>query len=81
MVGFFIPLQMNTYLNIFVYIFYTNPITLLLCRQGIIFFLKAGGGAFSRHVRWDPFVGLALVGEDIVFRFIIEYSSLMDFGP
>jgi hypothetical protein len=27
------------------------------------------------------FVGLALVGKDIVFRFIIEYSSLMDFGP
>jgi hypothetical protein len=26
------------------------------------------------------FVGLALVGKDIVFRFIIEYSSLMDFG-
>jgi hypothetical protein len=26
-------------------------------------------------------VGLALVGKDIVFRFIIEYSSLMDFGP
>jgi hypothetical protein len=27
------------------------------------------------------FVGLALVGKDIVFRFIIEYSSLRDFGP
>jgi hypothetical protein len=27
------------------------------------------------------FIGLALVGKDIVFRFIIEYSSLMDFGP
>jgi hypothetical protein len=27
------------------------------------------------------FVGLALVGKDIVFRFIIEYSSLMDFDP
>jgi hypothetical protein len=27
------------------------------------------------------FVGLALVGKDIVFRFIIEYSSLVDFGP
>jgi hypothetical protein len=26
-------------------------------------------------------VGLTLVGKDIVFRFIIEYSSLMDFGP
>jgi hypothetical protein len=27
------------------------------------------------------FVGLALVGKEIVFRFIIEYSSLRDFGP
>jgi hypothetical protein len=27
------------------------------------------------------FVGLAYGGKDIVNRFIIEYSSLMDFGP
>ncbi len=27
------------------------------------------------------FIGLALVGKDIVFRFIIEYSSLRDLGP
>jgi len=27
------------------------------------------------------FVGLALQGKEIVFRFIIEYSSLRDFGP
>jgi hypothetical protein len=27
------------------------------------------------------FVGLAYQGKDIVFRFIIEYSRLMDFGP
>ncbi len=28
------------------------------------------------------FVGFALLGKkDIVFRFIIEYSSLRDFGP
>jgi hypothetical protein len=27
------------------------------------------------------FFGLAYQGKDIVFRFIIEYSSLMDFGP
>jgi hypothetical protein len=25
--------------------------------------------------------GLALVGKHIVFRFIIEYTSLMDFAP
>jgi hypothetical protein len=31
---------------------------------------------------WNPsFVGLAYQGKDIVFRFIIEYSSLRDFGP
>jgi hypothetical protein len=28
-----------------------------------------------------PFVGLAYQGKDIVFRFIIEYRSLRDFGP
>jgi hypothetical protein len=27
------------------------------------------------------FVGLAYQGKDIVYRFIIEYSSLRDFGP
>jgi hypothetical protein len=28
-----------------------------------------------------PFIGLAYQGKIIVFRFIIEYSSLRDFGP
>jgi len=27
------------------------------------------------------FVGLAYQGKEIVFRFIIEYSSLRDYGP
>jgi hypothetical protein len=27
------------------------------------------------------FIGLAYQGKDIVFRFIIEYSGLRDFGP
>jgi hypothetical protein len=27
------------------------------------------------------FVGLAYQGKDSVFRFIIEYGSLRDFGP
>jgi hypothetical protein len=27
------------------------------------------------------FVGLVYQGKDIVFRFIVEYSSLRDFGP
>jgi hypothetical protein len=31
---------------------------------------------------FDVFIGLAYYpGKDIVFRFIIEYSSLRDFGP
>jgi hypothetical protein len=30
---------------------------------------------------FGSFVGLAYQGKDLVFRFIIEYSSLMDFGP
>jgi hypothetical protein len=29
----------------------------------------------------QSFVGLAYQGNHIVFRFIIEYSSLRDFGP
>jgi len=31
--------------------------------------------------RFSDFVGLVYQGKDIVFRFIREYSSLMDFGP
>jgi hypothetical protein len=27
------------------------------------------------------FVGFAYQGKDIAFRFIVEYSNLMDFGP
>jgi hypothetical protein len=34
----------------------------------------------EKHPRSDP-VGLAYQGKGIVFRFIIEYSSLRDFGP
>jgi hypothetical protein len=30
---------------------------------------------------WSEFHGLALVGKDIVFRFIIEYNSSRDFAP
>jgi hypothetical protein len=30
---------------------------------------------------YQLFVGLAYQSKDIVFRFIIEYSSSMDFGP
>jgi hypothetical protein len=30
---------------------------------------------------FSNFIGLALVGKDIVLGFIIEYSSLRDFGP
>jgi hypothetical protein len=36
-----------------------------------------------RKVRHTKFIGLAYYQgkKDIVFRFIIEYSSLMEFGP
>ncbi len=37
------------------------------------------GSSSPRHT--TVFVGLAYQGKDIVFRFIIEYSGLMDFGP
>jgi hypothetical protein len=39
------------------------------------------GKALLRPVRQEIFVGRAYEGKDIVFGFIIEYSSLMDFGP
>jgi hypothetical protein len=29
----------------------------------------------------NTFIGLAYQGKDIMFKFIIEYSSLRDFGP
>jgi hypothetical protein len=34
-----------------------------------------------KHLAMGAFIGLANRGKDIVFRFILEYSSLMDFGP
>jgi hypothetical protein len=41
--------------------------------------------ALNFNISFTPFkflyfVELALIGNDIVFRFIIEYSSLRDFG-
>ncbi len=33
------------------------------------------------HCVEREFVGLAYQGKDILFRFIIEYSNLRDFGP
>jgi hypothetical protein len=36
---------------------------------------------FDHMLFFSQFVRLAYQGKDIVFRFIIEYSSLMDFGP
>jgi hypothetical protein len=33
---------------------------------------------FTKKIVW---VALDFIGKDIVFRFIIEYSSLRDFGP
>jgi hypothetical protein len=34
-----------------------------------------------QHKGYRIFIGLALVGKYIVFRFIIEYTCLRDFGP
>ncbi len=44
---------------------------------------KALGEPAHTLVPWykPQFIGLSLVGKDIVFRFIIEYSSLREFGP
>ncbi len=36
---------------------------------------------FSFTFPFSCCVGLAYKGKDIVFRFIIKYSSLRDFGP
>jgi hypothetical protein len=57
---------------------------LLLC--GRIFDKRAADFSVHRYLLYellllDLFVCLAYPGKDIVFRFIIEYSSLMDFGP
>jgi len=43
--------------------------------------IKRSINRLFRLSRTFRFVGLALVGKDIVFRFIIEYRSFMDFGP
>jgi hypothetical protein len=34
-----------------------------------------------QHKSYCIFIGLPYQGKDIVFRFIIEYTSLTDFGP
>jgi len=33
------------------------------------------------QITFFDFFGLAYQGKDIVFRFVIEYNSLRDFGP
>jgi hypothetical protein len=40
------------------------------------------GGWIALHPKWDWFIqaGLAYQGKDFVFRFIIEYRNLRDFG-
>jgi hypothetical protein len=32
-------------------------------------------------INFFPFIGIVYQGKDMMFRFIVEYSSLMDFGP
>jgi hypothetical protein len=46
-------------------------------------FSKNWSGSDFLELEEEPkpeFIGLAYQGKDIVFRFIIEYSSLMDIG-
>jgi hypothetical protein len=45
-----------------------------------ILFLGWGSWQCGDIVFFFKFVGLAYQGKDIVFRFIIEYSSLRDFS-
>jgi len=47
------------------------------CHDSCLFY----GGFISALSFSFVVVGLAYQGKDIVFRFIIEYSSLRDFGP
>jgi hypothetical protein len=45
-------------------------------------YLTGIGASGSNPPDWESFVGRAYYqGKDVVFRFIIEYSSLRDFGP
>jgi len=71
--------------------------SLWVCEPGLIIFVGKNEGWWWRScvrcaIYWEwwydsacddvcVFVGLAYQGKDIVFRFIMEYSSLMDFGP
>jgi hypothetical protein len=55
--------------GILAYVFFFSVSSLILAK--LLFF-----HGYSVEV---SFVGLAYQGKDIVFRFIIEYSSLMDF--
>jgi hypothetical protein len=38
-------------------------------------------GNFTLYFGGYGFVGRAYQGKDVVFRLVIEYSSLWDFGP
>ncbi len=52
--------------------------------QPKLVFTRALRQAQGQHVNSRSnrlFIGLAYQGKDIVFRFIIEYSSLRDIGP
>ncbi len=50
--------------------------------RSICYYMLVYLGVLFRYVcqnlvLWEPFVGLAYHGKDIVFRFIIEYSSMV----
>ncbi len=52
---------------------YANAIMALL--------MKCLGFTVLSSAYFQQFVGVAYQGKDIVFRLIIDYSSLRDFGP
>jgi len=65
-------------LNVFCFLIHMSSLELHNV-DALLFFMWP----FSSYTSYARciFVGLAYQGKDIVFRFIIEYSSLRDFGP
>ncbi len=52
-------------------------------RVHMVFLIRINLHTFTTIWVWlsSTFIGFAYQGKDIVFRFIIEYSSIMDFSP
>ncbi len=74
---FFKPMDCS-FIGVFGFLFWMCFLSYLseLTTQCVMAIYKQDSNTLLVH-----FVGLAYEGNDIVFRFIIEYSSLRDFGP